>query len=296
MKSFNFKKAMKFVALPIALSVMLAGCSKGDSETVAEVDGEKITKEDLYDALKEQYGAEVLDTLIANKIVALEADKQKIKVSKDEINEEFKDYAKQYGGENAFLEAMKAYNIKEDDVKDDIKNYLLTLKVMEDYVKIKDDDVKAFYEENKANYNQEEQVEASHILVKDEKTANEVIEKLNKGEDFAKLAKEYSEDTANKDKGGELGFFGKGVMAAEFEKAAFSMKVGEVSSKPVQTQFGYHIIKVTDKKEAKEAKYEDVKDQVKDDLLEQKVNEQYQNWLAEKKDEYKIKNKLTDKK
>jgi foldase protein PrsA len=293
MKKMNMPKMMKMIAIPLALSAMLVGCSNGDDESVATVNGEKITKAELNEALTEQYGQEVLNNLIANKIVELEAKKQKISVTKDEIDAEYKDYVAQYGGEDSFKQLLSSYNMDVEDVKKDIKNYLLTKKVMEDYVDIKDDEVKSYFEENKDTYNQAEQVEASHILVDDEKTAKEVIKKLNDGEDFAKLAKEYSTDTGTKDKGGYLGYFGRGEMAEAFENAAFSMKVGSISSEPVKTDFGYHIIKVTDKKEAKEAKFEDVKDKVYQDLLEQKVNEQYSKWLSDKMDEYKIENKLT---
>lgn len=284
---------MKMITIPLALSAMLVGCSNGDDESVATVNGEKITKAELNEALTEQYGQEVLNNLIANKIVELEAKKQKVSVTKDEIEAEYKDYVDQYGGEESFKQLLSSYNMDVEDVKKDIKNYLLTKKVMEDYVDIKDDELKSYFEENKDSYNQAEQVEASHILVDDEKTAKEVIKKLNDGEDFAKLAKEYSTDTGTKDKGGYLGYFGRGEMVEAFENAAFSMKVGSISSEPVKTDFGYHIIKVTDKKEVKEAKFEDVKDKVYQDLLEQKVNEQYTKWLSEKMDEYKIENKLS---
>ncbi|QBK27104.1 foldase [Ureibacillus thermophilus] len=289
----NMPKMMKMITIPLALSAMLVGCSNGDDESVATVNGEKITKAELNEALTEQYGQEVLNNLIANKIVELEAKKQKVSVTKDEIEAEYKDYVDQYGGEESFKQLLSSYNMDVEDVKKDIKNYLLTKKVMEDYVDIKDDELKSYFEENKDSYNQAEQVEASHILVDDEKTAKEVIKKLNDGEDFAKLAKEYSTDTGTKDKGGYLGYFGRGEMVEAFENAAFSMKVGSISREPVKTDFGYHIIKVTDKKEVKEAKFEDVKDKVYQDLLEQKVNEQYTKWLSEKMDEYKIENKLS---
>ncbi|MEC2469154.1 peptidylprolyl isomerase, partial [Bacillus cereus] len=97
--------------------------------------------------------------------------------------------------------------------------------------------------------NQEElykKLKKQEILVKDEKTAKEIKEKLNSGEDFAAVAKQYSEDPGSKEKGGELSEFGPGMMVKEFEDAAYKLEVGQLSE-PVKSSFGYHIIKLTDK-------------------------------------------------
>lgn len=293
MNSTTYKKILKAVAVPVALSVMLVGCSGDDkSRTVATVDDEVITEAELNELMTSQYGSTVLDSLITNKIVELEAKKLKVKVTKDEIEEEYKVYAEEFGGEEALLESLKSYNVGIEDIKKDIETYLTTLKVMEEYIELKDEDVKTYFEENKDQFGQAEEVEASHILVEDEATAKEVLEKLKAGEDFAELAKEYSTDTVSAENGGALGFFGRGEMVTEFEEAAFSMKKGEVSEAPVKTEHGYHIIKVTDKKEAVEAKYEDSKEEARKLLLEERINEEYPTWLTEKKSEYKIVNKL----
>lgn len=293
MEQKRFGKIVKMVAAPIVLSVFLVGCSNsGDSRTVATVDGEKITEGELNNLLQSQYGASALDSLITNKIVELEAKKLDITVSDKEIEEEYKTYTESYGGEDALLETMANYNMTKEDIEKDIETYLLTLKVMEDYIDVTDEDVKAYYEENKESFDTEAQVEASHILVEDEATANEVIEKLNAGEDFAELAKEYSTDTASAENGGELGYFSSGQMVEEFEKAAFAMNVGEVSKTPVKTEHGYHIIKVTDKKDAEESTYETAKEEARKQLVDERVNEEYLTWVNEKMEEYDIKTTL----
>ncbi|MGM9943298.1 MAG: peptidylprolyl isomerase [Lysinibacillus sp.] len=296
MKQTNIKKVFKMVAAPIALCAFLVGCSNGDddSRTVATVDDKVITEAELNHLLQSQYGPSTLDALITNKIVELEAEKLDITLTDEEIAEEYNAYADAYGGEEALLKAIESYNLTKEDIINDVKIYLLTLKVMEDYIGITDEDVKTYFEENKDNFSTPEQVEASHILVEDEATAKEVIEKLNAGEDFATLAKEYSTDKSNAEKGGELGFFKRGEMVSEFEDAAFAMNVGDVSKEPVKTEFGYHIIKVTDKKEAKEADFETSKEEARKMLVEERVNEQYSKWVTEKMEEYDIKTYLFD--
>ena len=127
------------------------------------------------------------------------------------------------------MEMFSGLGLTEADYRDLVKFDLLRSKIF-DYVTA---DIKPF----------DEQVWARHILVADEATANSVRERLLKGEDFAAIASELSTDTSNKDKGGDLGWFGKGTMVPPFEEAAFSQKVGEIG-KPVQTDFGWHIIQV----------------------------------------------------
>ncbi len=295
MKQKSIKKILKMVAAPIALSALLVGCSDGGDRTVATVNDEKITEAELDKVLQSQYGQSVLDTLIINKIVEQEAEKLDIKLTDEEIEEEYKVYTESYGGEDALKKALESLNMTTEDIKNDIRIYLLTVKVMEDYVDLTEEDVKAYFEENKESFATPEQVEASHILVEDEATANEVIEKLNAGEDFAELAKEYSTDESNAAEGGALGFFGRGQMVEEFENAAFAMKVGEVSKTPVKTEHGYHIIKVTDKTEAAEADYETSKEEARELLLDQRVNEQYSAWVEEKMEEYDIETSLFEK-
>lgn len=296
MKQTNIKKILKVLTAPIVLCACLVGCSNGDddSRTVATVDDKVITEAELNHLLQGQYGPSTLDALITNKIVELEAEKSDITLTDEEIEEEYNAYADAYGGEDALLTAIKSYNLTKEDIVKDVEIYLLTLKVMEDYIGITDEDVKTYFEENKESFATPEQVEASHILVKDEATAKEVINKLNAGEDFAALAKEYSTDKSNAENGGALGFFKRGEMVSEFEDAAFAMNVGDVSKEPVKTEFGYHIIKVTDKTEAKEADFETSKEEARKMLVEERVNEQYSNWVNDKMEEYEIKTYLFD--
>lgn len=274
------------VALPAALLMLLAGCDERN-DYVAKVNGEKILQTELDDALREQYGTEVLDTLITNKIVELEAKKEGVSVSEDTIQEEYENLAESYGGKELLQAALDENGLTEQSVKDNIRMYQLTKNVIATSVNISDEEVAQYFEDNKDSYGQKEEVVASHILLKDEATATDVLAKIKAGEDFADLAKTYSIDTTTNEDGGEMGYISRGQMDKQFEEVAFGLEKGSISD-IVQTSEGYHIIKVTDKVPAEEAVFEDIKEEVYATVLEERINEEYASWLAEKQEQYKI--------
>ncbi|MGD6801187.1 foldase protein PrsA [Rossellomorea vietnamensis] len=290
-KKNNHSKLLGLIGSVVVVSLIITGFIFSKGEVVAKVGNNSISKDDLYTMMVDQYGEAALDTLIANKIVELESDEKDIKVKDSEIEAELETLKSSYENDEAFNEALTSSGASMESVKENIRSYLLTEKLLNDRVTITDDQIKEYFEANKETFAQQEQVQASHILVEDEATAKEVKKKLDDGGDFAQLAKEYSTDTSNAESGGELGFFSKGDMVAEFEEKAFSMKTDEISD-PVKTEFGYHIIKITDKKDAKEAVLEDHQEEVKNILFDQALQTEYPAWLQEKKEEYKIENLL----
>jgi foldase protein PrsA len=293
------KKSVPFIIVAVVLLIvfvvvifklpMLSGAAKSD--VVARVNGEVITKDELYDVLAAQGGKEALDTLISDKVINLELKKKGLEVSETDIDAELQKMIAQYGGQETFNQAVASYGYTEDDIRKNIKMNLSATKLVGADVEITDADMKAYFDQNKATFDVPEQVKANHILVADEAIAKEVKAKLTAGGDFAALAKEYSTDESNKEQGGELGFFSRGDMVPEFENVAFSLKAGEISE-PVKTQFGYHIIKVTEKKEAKAATYEESKAQINDILMAEKLPTVFDAWMQEKHTEYKIENLL----
>lgn len=243
---FNMKKWI--LSLSVATGVLvLSACSSGDSEVVVETGNGNITQEDFYQALKEQYGEQVLQELVYEKVLS-----ENYEVSEDELNEQV-DTMKEQLGSN-FQLALAQYGMEsEEDLKEMLRTGLMQEKAAIKDVEATEEEMKEYYE----NYKPE--IQARHILVADKETAEEVKKKLDDGEDFAKVAEEYSTDTASAANGGDLGWFGAGQMVAEFEEAAYALEVDEISD-PVESQHGFHIIQVTDKKE-KES-YEDMKEEI----------------------------------
>lgn len=139
--------------------------------------------------------------------------------------------------------------------------------------KITDEEIRARYDKEIAAQTPVNEVHARHILVKTKEEADAIIKKLDGGEDFQKLANENTTDPSGKTSGGDLGFFGPGQMVPEFEKAAFALEIGAYTKEPVQSQFGWHIIKVEDKRTQQPPAFEAVKEQVKSLVIREKYVE-----------------------
>lgn len=192
---------------------------------------------------------EMLETMIIRELILQEASKDGIE-NAPEVKEK--------------LEELKKRLVVEAYLK----------KKVEEQAKVSDEDLKKFYDQNKEKFKTGDQVKASHILVKSEKEAKDVIVQLKAGGNFEELAKKLSTDGAAA-KGGDLGWFSKGSMIPEFEKVAFAMKENETSG-VVKTKFGFHVIKLTGKRAAGERSFDDVKEQIKASMLPGKQQEVFQ--------------------
>ena len=164
---------------------------------------------------------------------------------------------------------------------------LVLKKEIEEKVQVSDEEAKDFYNKNQDKFKKGEEIKASHILVDTEKEAKDILAKLKKGEDFAKLAMALSKDKGSAAKGGDLGSFTRGRMVPEFEEAAFSLKPGEVSA-PLKTQFGYHIIKVTESKEGAMTPFEEAKETVKRQLISEKQKSAFDAYVEGLKKKSKV--------
>lgn len=279
--------ALIVVITMVGSSIIAIAFSNKESDIVAQIEGEAITRNELVDYLMENYGNDALNQLIVDKILLTEVEKRRIEVTDEEVQEEIDLLIEEYGSEELFLSILEYSGMTLADLKKSYRMNLYVDKVLRPGIIITDEETENYFEANKLYLGQEEEVRASHILVETEDLALDIKEKLDKGEDFAELAKEYSTDPGSKDNGGDLGFFGKGVMVKSFQDAAFSMEIGEISQ-PVESSHGYHIIKLEDKTEAKEANYEEVKDQIKETILQERLPEEYQIWIQQKLSEYNI--------
>ncbi|MFD2443098.1 peptidylprolyl isomerase [Bacillus sp. CGMCC 1.16607] len=248
------------ISLSIAAGVIgLSACSQNNADVVVETKAGNITKDELYEAMKDKIGERALQQLLYEKVLTKE-----YKVTDKELNERLEQIKAELG-EN-FETALTNYGYKnEDEFKEVMKISLLQEKAALKDVKITDKELKEYYD----NYKTE--IRASHILVADEKTAKEIKDKLDKGGNFEELAKKYSTDTLSAQKGGDLDWFGPGMMVAPFEEAAYALKMNEISN-PVKSEHGYHIIKLTDKKEKKP--FEEMKKELKKEMTASKVTEE----------------------
>lgn len=237
---------MKKLALSVAVAAGLIGLTacNSDKEAVVESKAGDISKEEFYNVMKDRYGDQVLQEMIYEKVLS-----DKYTVSDKEVKAKVKELKDQMG-ENFDTALQSSGYSSEADLKKALKIGMLQEKAAIADINVKEAEVKEAYKNYKPD------LKARHILVKDKKTAEEVKAKLDKDGDFAALAKEYSTDTGTAANGGDLGWFSTGEMVPEFEEAAAKLKKDEIS-KPVKSEFGYHVIQLLDKKE-KES-YEDMK-------------------------------------
>jgi len=232
-----------------------------------ELDFKSAEAKKLEDEIKRR----IVDQLSIRLLLLDDAIKKGYNVSDKEIDTQINGLREKMGKEK-FDAILKKDNLTIDYIKEDFKKQMIVQKYLIEKIKeIKIDDKAAeqSFIQNKGKYNRPEMVRASHILLKTEQEAKEVLKELKGGVDFAKLAETRSIDPSAKENKGDLNFFPKGTMIPEFEKIAFSTPVGKLSG-IVKTQFGYHILRVTDRKEASDVKFDQVKDAVKNEMVKEK--------------------------
>ena len=231
--------------------------ANADSEIVVVVNGEPITAFKFYAELEEQAGHQVLQNMIIESFIT-EAD----------IVEQLERLRKQFPNEQSFQYALMG--ISQVELYSQLRVQAALWKLGTRNITVTDEEMKKFYDENKEEYLEPEEVRAAHILVKTEDEAKEIIGKLNDGGDFAQLAKEHGLD-GTKDRGGDLGFFTREDMVPEFSEAAFALEEGAYTKEPVKSQFGFHVIRLDERKAAKQSSFDEVKPQLRQEILGEKA-------------------------
>lgn len=281
------KKYILSICLMLAVVLGITGCGKkadlDDNKTAVSLKDSKITATEYYNEIKKSNISKLVD-MIDHKLFdeKYKSNEEEDKSVKEQINQ----IKSSYEDESTFLNVIKQYFgvNSEEELEDMLRLEYKRNEAVEDYVKedLSDKEIENYYNDNIYG-----DIKASHILIKpDVKSdatdaekekaekkakaeAEKIINKLNKGEDFAKLAKEYSDDTANASKGGDLGYFNSDDMDENFWDAAKKLEKDAYSKEPVKSQYGYHIILKVDQKE--KPKLKDVKDEIKSTLANAKL-------------------------
>lgn len=269
------KKTVWFVMVLFGISALgafLSACGAG-SKPAAIVNGETVTVQEIDDrfkalspAVRDSIGndkAKVLDQLVMETLLMQEARKRRLESDAEVVR------------------------LMHDARKQIMFGRLFELLRKEDKTSVPEDQITQFYEKNKASFAVPASLRASHILLADEAAAEQAQSRLKSGEPFAKVAEEMSTDPS-KQRGGDIGYFSKGQVIPEFEQACQSLKVGDVS-KVVKTQLGYHLILLTERREAREKSLEEVKDQIRQVILSQQSQKFAENYVQQLRSKAQIK-------
>lgn len=323
MNSNNIRLAGKIavvLALILISAMAVAADKKAPGDMIAVVNGTIITRGEFdrvrdYELRRAAQGGQqipeaqmgkiensILDSLIVGELLFQESKKKGFQAKPETVNEQLAVIKQRFPSEAEFHKALKKNNMTESKIRADISRDMaiqqLISKEVDQKVKITDDEAKDFYDTNPQFFQQPERVKASHILIKVDEGAPEemkaearkkiqdIQKKVQKGEDFAALAKTYSEGPSAP-KGGDLDYFGRGQMVKPFEDVAFSLKPNETSD-IVETKFGYHLIKVVDKQPAKKMAYADVKGKINKHLKDQRLRTERQLYFDQLKKDAKI--------
>jgi len=247
---------------------------------------------------KEKVGQQqALDQLIDRMLIEQEAKKMGVTVTDAEVDGTINALKQRYNLQGSEMsEALKQQNMTEEEFREQWKYQLLTKKVMDrklqGKIAITDEEIRDYYTKNYGKIDDVDEVRIAQILMYDKDEAEKVADLAKSNEeDFSNLAKRYSKDQSSATNGGDLGFFKKGDLMDTLSEAVEGAKVGEVVG-PVESPAGYHILKVTDRKSADEGLPESTKNEIKDTLYNQKVQEMLQAWLTEVKETAYIDRKI----
>jgi parvulin-like peptidyl-prolyl isomerase len=300
----------------LALAVAAAGCGGDGGEdgtdievpanAIAVVGDREISKEEYdrllasaektYEAREQEFPAAgtpefaqlrnaIVRSLVEQAQFEIAAEELNVTVSDEDVDKRLDELKEEFfqGDEQKYKDELEAQGLTEEQVKSDLRTRLLSEKVFEKVtseVEVTDDEVQKYYDDNAAQFETPASRDVRHILVKSKARADQLHAQLEDGADFAKLARQFSQDPASKKDGGKFNAQ-QGATVAPFDKVAFELDTGELSD-PVKTQFGWHIIEaVGDIQEKSTQDLSEVEEQIRDTLLEEKKNSRINEWIEE---------------
>jgi len=309
------KKYLQLFVCMLTLIFLITGCGEN---IVAKVNGEKITEAQLstkveqiaslngYDLNGENgelvrgfLEEQMLQALIMEKLVIQDAAERKISFDKAELKEEMKKFKDSFATEKEFKDFLATNKLKEKDMESIYQNMFvynaLFAEITKDIIEPLSDP-EEYYNDHPEEFDMPEMVQVRHILVKKEEEANEILALLENGEDFKELALEKSIDPSAKQNEGLMEYFPKGgYMVLEFEEASFALEeIGEITQEPVKSEFGYHIIRLEGRQEAKHLTFEEVKDSLLERFLAEEKNTKFQAYEEELLNNAQIENFLSE--
>ena len=297
----------------LALGVAAAGCGGDEGETadvpegaIAVVGDREIPKSEYdrlvaqakktYEARKQEFPAAgtpefaqlrnaIVRSLVEQTEFEIAAEELNVEVSDADVKKRLTELKEQFfeGDEKKYQDELEKQGLTDEQVRSDVRTRLLSEKVFEEVTKdveVTDQEIKAYYDKNKAQFETPASREVRHILVKQKARADDLYRQLQDGGNFAALAKQYSQDPASKAQGGKF-TAQQGATVPEFDKTAFELETGELS-RPVKTQFGWHIIEATAAIKPKATQeLGEVESQISDQLLEEQKNARINEWIEE---------------
>ncbi len=262
----------------------------------------------LEEAQKAQMKKDVLENLIDHEILYQETKKSGVKVDPKVLEERMAGLKAKFRTPEDFQKALEQLEVTEEGLTEQVERGVAIQQLIEEKVvkaiKVEDAELKTFYDKNPQSFMRPETVRASHILVavaedadaeqklQARKKLEGIKQRLDKGEDFAKLA-EAESSCPSKAKGGDLGFFPRGQMVPAFEAAAFSMQPGQISD-IVETRFGYHLIKVTERKPAEKVLFDEVKEDMRENFRREKIQKEVSLYVQKLKEKAKVERFLAE--
>lgn len=325
MKYLQLSKNVILAVIVLSLIFPLAGIADDPASSkpdkVAAVNGKAIAYKDferkmkiitqqvmrgqpgqLPEALKDRAKMEAVNQLVSEELLYQESVKHKLKLDDGLVDKELQGLKGRFDSDAKYRETLKRMDLTESQLKEQIARQAIIRKLLEkeviSKVALSKEDAKKYFQSNTSEFHQPERVRAKHILIKLEPGADEqkkaearkklegVKKRVLAGEDFGKLAKDYSEGPSNV-REGDLGYFTRGRMVKPFEDAAFKLAPNEISD-IVETQFGYHLIKVLDHQMAKDPSFEEIEPRVMAILRNKKIQQEYEAYIYKLRQNAKV--------